>query len=363
VLIIGSGNALTTRPTAVYWDANLDDVAALLYLLDQPEYQIEYICASGTGFSDSWSGVNTGLRILESKAVDAETAGQTELAQYYRSIAVAEGSSVPLSGMTNLNAAILNAPVPIRLLTATLWFTIDSFFPTSGSLSPSLLSCDQLLNQAIDTYGNKVEIFNSGTFTDLAGSADQISVLKNKVYMGGVLTNGAGNVFTLPGINQEAEFNIFLDPTAADVVLRYKESRAPLLVGLEATTQLPVTREFLNETNNLTSLHGRWINAYLNVVKDFFGEESFFNDNNQPGGGYYLWDLIAALIHQDKTCVSEEKGPLTVDQTEGPADPSGKLLAIDDLNYRENGKRVTTRYCTLINDQGYQVRILDWMSS
>jgi inosine-uridine nucleoside N-ribohydrolase len=361
-----------SRPLVILWDGNLDDVLATRYLINHKDFNVLGICASGTGFSSAEEGVNTALRLLETEAVLADGDGRTADATYYRNIMVVEGSSDPLSSPTNLNEGLINNPlhINIRGLTDSLWFTRDTFYPSAGQLHAAACSCSDLILSGIDEHGNALEILNTGPHTDLADSAYIISVLKNKVYMGGAL-NVSGNVFTLQpfGINTKSEFNFFLDPKASDAVLRYKISRAPLVVALDATNQLPIDRDFMDTLSAFTTPQASWAFAYLETVRTVFGDAAFYNDANVEGGGYYLWDWIAAAVLEDTACeVEDSKSPLRVNTEEGPADPSGQLYKIlngvedEGVSVYENGRRVATRFCQTIDSEQYRQRVINWLS-
>lgn len=344
------GRPYRNNPTVHFHDGNLDDVHAIGQLLYERSVVVGGFCACGTGFASAADGVETTLRVLETVASLAEADGDQPFADYVRGIPVAQGSDVPLSSSVNLESAILNviAP-PIRDLTRELWFTRDPFFPSVGSLVKSELSCTELMMSLTasddddDNHhgddddddhrrgygrgrGSRINVLVTGTSTDLAIALQEEPSLANKIkstwVMGGAI-NAPGNLFSFPD-NTLAEFNIYTDPLAAEIVLR---ALTVTMVTLDATNDVQITREFVAQLASVAdrSLFTQWFFTVLSIVEGAFTTEVFYNDGHGLGGGYFRWDQLASQAMIDGRCTSMSLLPLSVDLTEGPLNPSGNL--------------------------------------
>lgn len=335
LLGVSVGEAHSRTRVVHFHDGNLDDVLALGQLLYEPSVDVVGICAGGTGFAASADGVETSLRVLETVAALADSNGDQTFAAYVRGIPVARGSDTPLSSMVNLQAAILNVTAPpIRFLTQQLWFTRDVFFPSKGSLAQSALNCTQLLESALNgggggsswNNGQRVTVLSTGTDTDMAIALQENPSVKHNIRrtwrMAGAIS-APGNLFSFPD-NTLAEFNVYTDPIATEVVLR---ALTVFLMPIDATNDVPITRDFKAQLALVAgdSLFAGWYNTLLDIVIGAFSEPVFYNDFHALGGGYYRWDQLCAQALIDGRCTSMDALPLSVDTTEGPFNPSGNL--------------------------------------
>ncbi len=106
--------------------------------------------------------------------------------------------------------------------------------------------------------------------------------------------------------NTTAEWNIYVDPYAANIVL---QSSAPIaLVPLDATNHVPLTAKFYNRLkSNHTSPEATFVFDVLTQQKAFI-----------DSGGYYFWDPLAAAILADESLATFQNKNLCVVETEGP---------------------------------------------
>ena len=105
--------------------------------------------------------------------------------------------------------------------------------------------------------------------------------------------------------NGVAEWNIYIDPAAANIVLA---SGAPVtLVPLDATQSVPVTRRFYN------TLEGRRDTPSAQFMFDVLTAELEFIDS----GGFQFWDSFTAAIATDETLARIEPGEIVVVEEEG----------------------------------------------
>jgi inosine-uridine nucleoside N-ribohydrolase len=139
------------------------------------------------------------------------------------------------------------------------------------------------------------------------------------IYIMGGAVEVPGNL-NVPGVgleaNTSAEWNIYVDPYAANVVL---QSGAPVtLVPLDATNQAPVTLDFYQRLGAARDTpEAEFAHAVLGQQRDMIA-----------GGGYYFWDPLAAAILADESLATFETRGLSVIEAEG--DESGRLVTAAD---------------------------------
>ena len=129
------------------------------------------------------------------------------------------------------------------------------------------------------------------------------------VYIMGGAVDVPGNVgFSHAGIdNSVAEWNIYVDPHAASIVL---QSGVPVtLVPLDATNHVPITTKFIEHLkDNRKTPEAMFVFEVLSKTQYYDFVQS---------GGYYFWDPLAAAILTDNSLAAYETRNLTVIEEEG----------------------------------------------
>jgi pyrimidine-specific ribonucleoside hydrolase len=194
------------RVVVIDTDMAPDDWGAILYLLKRPDVKVKAITVAGTGEAHCAPGVRNVLGLLT-------------LAGYNNKIPVACGRETPLKG----NHAFPNdwRQGADNLLGLTL---------PKGQNTVSNLDAVELLTSTIQSSSQKVTLLALGPLTNIADAVQSSPSLVDNVemiYIMGGAINVPGNIaVTGVGIdNQVAEWNIYVDPFAANVVFR---SRAPI---------------------------------------------------------------------------------------------------------------------------------------
>ncbi len=202
-------------------DVAPDDIGAMLYLLKNPQVRVLAITVScGVCYVDA--GVETVLRLLDYVGV--------------RDVPVAAGNESPL---------VTNHTFPADWRTGSLnGYGLD--LPTTD-LQPSDLNASELMIAVINSAPVNVTIITLGPLTNVAMALQAEPSIRARIdgltIMGGAV-NVAGNVgFEYPPIpNFVAEWNMYIDPHAADIVFK---SGIPIrLIPLDATNEVPQTEAF-----------------------------------------------------------------------------------------------------------------------
>ncbi|MCK4726168.1 MAG: nucleoside hydrolase, partial [Anaerolineales bacterium] len=187
------------RPVIIDVDMAHEDMHAILFLLQHPAVEVQAITVTGTGEAHCTPGVAhaLGLLALHGKA----------------DIPVACGMETPLRGDNIFPEA---------------WRQdVDNLYGLSLPLNPNppaSVPAAQLIAEVTSQSDRKVSLIALGPLTNLAEALQTYpNLVENldSIYIMGGAVRFPGNV-GLSGVgidNQFAEWNIYLDPTAANIVL------------------------------------------------------------------------------------------------------------------------------------------------
>jgi pyrimidine-specific ribonucleoside hydrolase len=288
--------AAGARPVIVDTDMAADDWMAILYLLQRPDLDLRAITVTGTGEAHCGPGVRNALDL-------AALAGRPE-------VPVACGRETPLAG---------NHAFP------TSWRErVDDLLGLSLPTNPNALfagSAVELLSRAIRESPRKVEIVALGPLTNVAEALEADPALVDRLQritiMGGAVDE-PGNVGFSGIRNTAAEWNIYVDPHAAAIVLR---SGAPItLVPLDATQVVPVTASFYKEMKRRRQT----------PAAEFVYRVLTQKQGDIGSGLYCFWDPFTAAVITDEGLGVWQELTLAVIEEEGPN--SGRTL-VDGNGY------------------------------
>lgn len=206
-----SGGAGTTATRIIIdTDPGVDDALALLLAMRSPEVSIEAITPVAGNVPLDLTLPNA-LRMVEA-------AGRT-------SIPVAAGASGPLVRHL-VTAAYAHGRNGLA----------GSVFP-APTTRPSRLNATEMIRQVVRRFPHEVTIIGIGPLTNVAtvlkADPELASLIPRIVIMGGSLSGG--------NITPAAEFNIYVDPEAAQIVF---QAGIPLImVGLDVTRKVILTEK------------------------------------------------------------------------------------------------------------------------
>jgi inosine-uridine nucleoside N-ribohydrolase len=272
-----SSPAEAGRYVVIDADMGEDSVMEIHYLLLAEEVDVKAITVAGDGLAHCQPGMRTALGLL------ALTGDED--------IPVACGREKPLRGE-------IAFPQEWRVGADNLAEMLD--LPAGGE--PSKMNAVELLTSAIEAAPNKATLLTEGPLTNLAealqAKPDLVDQIEMVYIMGGAL-EVSGNVEEQPS----AEWNIYVDPSAANQVFR---SGAPVtLIPLDATNQVPATERSYKafEQNHTTPA--------AEVVYNLMRNDPYF----YQGGGNYFWDPLAAAILTDRSLGTIETVKVEVDES------------------------------------------------
>lgn len=284
------GGAAGRTPVIVDTDMGADDVMALLYLLRDPTVDVRAIVITGTGLAHASNGAQVASDLL-----GALGAGR---------IPLGTGSGEPMEGArafpddwrsaSDLGYGLSLSPVPVDARPA-----------------------EELISEALRSSSTPVTILTLGPLTDLGQALSAEPGLATKIgriHVSGGAIAVPGNVATEGGdpAATAAEWNLWIDPKADDIVLR---SGVPItFVPLDATGKVPLTPDFFEA---LGKDHAA---ASADIVYELLARSGFLLAGN------FFWDQLATVVLTDPTAATFAETRVKV-VTDGTA---GGSLAKDD---------------------------------
>ena len=254
---VSAEEAAQPIPVIIDTDFAADDWMAILFLLNNPDVAVQAITLTGAGEAHCDPGVQNALNLIA-------MAGHPD-------IPVACGRETPIEGQNTFPGewrAAVDAMLGIPL--------------EASEAAPYDGDAVALLEEAITSSEQPPLVLTLGPLTNIAelftAEPHLTQEIADLVIMGGAV-NTAGNVWLG---NQMSEWNIYVDPLAADQVIR---SGAPVtLVPLDATNAVPLTRAFLRAVEaDRTTPQAEFVYQVLKAQEGFISS-----------GGYYFWDPLAA---------------------------------------------------------------------
>jgi inosine-uridine nucleoside N-ribohydrolase len=272
------------KPVILDVDMAHEDMFSALFLLSHPNVDLRAITVTGTGEAHCEPGVRNALGLVA-------LSGKKE-------ISVACGRETPLAGNHEFPADWRQAADNAYGLA----------LPQGGTASD--LSASDLIIDILQNADESITIVAVGPLTNIAEAIQKeegVAANIKEIYIMGGAVNVDGNVGNSGlGIqNDHAEWNIYIDPTAANIV--FNSGIPIILVPLDATRDVPVTRKFYKELekNQQTPTAG--------LVYEMLTANLGFVDS----GEFQFWDSLTAAIFTDQSIAQYQEMELTVVEEEG----------------------------------------------
>ena len=271
------------RPLLIDTDVAPDDLVAIAFLLSSPRAEIQAITVSGTGEAHCDAGVDVVLRLLE----------RLEAPE----IDVACGRETPLAG---------NHAFPDDWRAHVDDGSGLELPPTSRQ--PFGGSAVELISATAERVDG-LRVLTLGPMTNVADALGRDPNLAPRIEavdaMGGALFVPGNVGFAGPPDNQVAEWNIYVDPAAAQAVI--DSGLTVRFTSLDGTNQVPLTRAFAERVQDEASGLGALLLA------DLLAGHPYMTD-----GTYFLWDPQAAMLAAGYPIGSFSPARVDVEETEGP---------------------------------------------
>lgn len=286
---LAPGAAVPVAPDAVPMivdtDMAPDDWMAILYLLMRSDVDVQAITVAGTGEVHCGPGVRHAMDL-------AALAGRPR-------IPVACGRDTPLAG---------NRAFPDQ------WRSrADILAGLELPANPATTSAEDavaMLTDSLRASPKPVTVVTLGPLTNLAEALQADPALAGqieRVYIMGGAFDVPGNVgLSGAGIdNTAAEWNLYIDPRAAAIVL---QSGAPVtFVPLDATNQTPITPAFYNRlADNRATPAAEFVYQVLTTQLSLI-----------RNGLYWFWDPLTAVVSTDPGVARTAERRVTMIEQEG----------------------------------------------
>lgn len=277
------------RPMIIDTDGGVDDALAIVMALNSQQIDLKAITVLA-GNIDVHQAAKNVLRVIDLVAPE-----QAPL--------VAKGCTRPLVNPP-FNAAGIHGADGLGEL--------HQFKQADGSpryldltIEPSSEDAIEVLLKAAQTYGSDLTIVALGPLTNLATALQRDRTTLQKV--GRIVI--MGGAVKVPGnISAAAEFNFFVDPHGAQVVM---ESGIPLtLVGLDVAMKAPLARK------DVEAYAQKNPSKVSQFIVDCTGIYMAFYRDNEGFHGCYLHDPLAVGVAIDPSLVSTESVYMVV-ETDG----------------------------------------------
>lgn len=291
VWIAGIASDTKTIPIPVILDTDggVDDAMAIIMALNSPQLDLKAITVVAGNIDVDQAAYNV-LRVLSIAQPDSPPT-------------VAKGCEKPLV-RPPFNAAGIHGADGLGEL--------DRFKEADGTarypkltVEPSAEHAVDVLLKAAQDYGESLTIVTLGPLTNVATAIQRDAETMKKV--GQIVT--MGGAVTVPGnISAAAEFNFFVDPDAAQIVM---ESGIPLvLVGLDVAMKAPLPRQVVE--SNLQDRPSQVAQFIADCTEIYM---AFYRDN-EGFYGCYAHDPLAIGVTIDRDLVTTESVYMVV-ETEG----------------------------------------------
>lgn len=313
-----------TRPMIIDTDGGVDDALAIIMALNCQQIDLKAVTVLA-GNIDVHQAANNVLRVID-------------IVQPHQPPMVAKGCEKPLV-RPPFNAAGIHGSDGLGEL--------NQFKKADGSprypqltVEPSSEDAVSVLLKAAEEYGSDLTIVALGPLTNIATALQRDRTTMERV---GRITIMGGAVKVPGNISAAAEFNFFVDPDAAQMVM---ESGIPLtLVGLDVAMKAPLPRKDVEDYAQ------KYPSAVTQFIADCTGIYMAFYRDNEGFHGCYLHDPLALGVAIDPSLVSTESVYMVV-ETEGKF-TSGMSMA--DLRDRrdESAFPPNVEACLDVDTEGF----------
>jgi pyrimidine-specific ribonucleoside hydrolase len=262
-------------------DMGLDDILALLYLLGRQDVDVVAVSVVGDGIVRCPMGASNARAVLAA-------VGRTD-------IPVACGADRPLAGQAAF-------PDAWRTQADELYGMADQWPVPSTGPAPTTDPVALLAEQALRRPGLRILALGPLTSVAMALRRADVRDTRPQIVVSGGAVNEPGNMLMSGASVPVAEWNIGVDPVAADEVLR--SGLATRWIPLDASNDVPADVWF--------------VDALTSIARGPAGGAALALLQTNPAisrGGYFYWDPLAAVALTTPETVSEQPATLVVRTT------------------------------------------------
>ncbi len=256
------------RPIVIDTDAGWDDWLALLFLMKCPELEIQGVTVTGAGEAHLTPGMKNiqGLLVFGSQSANVYPGAQAPLLY---SNAFPNSFRTTVDGLWGLTIP----PPPGRAGTSTISTTsaVDFLYQTFVAAAQKGTPVDML---CIGGFTSLAMLLSKYPIAEYQAGIGTIYAMAGAVNVPGNIVTPGDDVWSYYGSNTTAEWNVFIDPKAAEVVLR--AGLRVVLVPLDATNDVPVTKDFVSVYGDAagSDVYAQFV---FQILQQQAGETDFFD--------------------------------------------------------------------------------------
>lgn len=311
--------SFATTPFIIDTDAGVDDIIAITYLLQRPDIDIKAITIASDGSAHCLPAMHNLLGLLQ--------------LMKHAPIPMACGRNTPLAGGHHFPPSVIQES--------------DTLAGTAKLLPKVKLPKSQ---QAVDLFINTlmqakqpITVLAIGPLTNLAEALQKEPQIKShiqSIYIMGGAISVPGNIVEVDASihNYDAEWNVFIDPLAADIV--FNQNIPVVLVPLNVTSQLPIDEYFYERLKK--AHHSPAAKYIFTLFKN--------NLHNLRSNTWDFWDPLAAVIASDNSIATFKEQRVKV--VLFPEERSGATV-----NDKDNGQ--TLRVVIAADKKRFKTDLLD----
>lgn len=314
-------HSIAAKPLIIDTDMGIDDAIAVLYLLQRPDIEVKAITIAADGSAHCSPALLNTLGLLQ--------------LTHHTHIPVACGQDKPLKGNHHFPAWILTESDTLAGVATQLPKGIPQ---VQGS------AVDLLIAKVISSP-TPVTLVALGPLTNIAQALQKAPLIKRNIrsiyIMGGAL-HVPGNIHQVAPSNHNttAEWNIYIDPVAAQIV--FKQKIPIILVPLDLTNQHPIDLNFYKSLKS--NHHSPAASFVFTLLKRNF--------NMIKTKQWYFWDPLAAVIASDPALVILKTERVTIMLK--PNNQSGTTSM--------NSKGAPTAIGLYVNPKAFKKRLVKYLN-
>jgi inosine-uridine nucleoside N-ribohydrolase len=222
-------------------------------------------------------------------------------------------TKIPVAYGSNFALDVLGTPFPdfINKEADTILQNTDVPVVSDSKVTDSAV---KLMYETLKSSDEKITIVATGPLTNIAqliiDYPDCLGKIEKIVIMGGAVKVPGNITDLIPDTNNLlAEWNIYADPRAAAIVFSTKNLPI-MLVPVDITRQMPMTREFYANLDKEKSPALKLVKDMLTTLLQKMGEELFY-------GKLQFWDSLSAMIALNPSMATFENLGITIDLNTG----------------------------------------------
>lgn len=283
---------------------NFDDVVTLYYLIKSPRVCLVAIYIQGNGWANNGPSIRNMYNIMH---MMGDYLGRVPIVMGSYHALIDEMRAAETGGLPEYSYRKAVPAGPTGILGSDLMLGLANALPQSPKFFNPFKIADTddeaipALFDVMEAYpaGTKFLFLSTGTLTPLAKMFSEMHVKRSvrllkrveSLHVMGGAVFVPGNLFSVP-TNERAEFNIYLDPHAAQMALQsVTRLKVPVVfVTLDATNSVPIQLRLLDALyNDSRTPEAQFVGQLMDRLRETWWDVDLFFSTA------FLWDVSTAI--------------------------------------------------------------------